>query len=134
MATKLTEFLRLIEAKDKCYYKVKRRYKVFPSAYASGAIVRCRKMGASNWGDSKKESCAPNNDKILHEDTLNTWFNRNHGKGWIDCKKSKKGKLVPCGRQEGEKRKGYPACRPTLSQCTAKGERSKKSKKRISWE
>jgi hypothetical protein len=124
MATKLTEFLLLIEAKDKCYYKVKRRYKVFPSAYASGAIVRCRKMGADNWGDTKKES----------SDTLNAWFDRNHGKGWIDCKKSRKGKLVPCGRQEGEKRKGYPACRPTLSQCTSKGERAKKSKKRVSWE
>jgi hypothetical protein len=29
--------------KDSCYYKVKRRYKVFPSAYASGAIAKCRK-------------------------------------------------------------------------------------------
>lgn len=29
--------------KDKCYYKVKRQYKVFPSAYASGAIAKCRK-------------------------------------------------------------------------------------------
>lgn len=31
--------------KDKCYYKVKRQYKVFPSAYASGAIAKCRKRG-----------------------------------------------------------------------------------------
>ena len=29
--------------KDSCYYKVKRQYKVFPSAYASGAIAKCRK-------------------------------------------------------------------------------------------
>ena len=29
--------------KDACYYKVKRQYKVFPSAYASGAIAKCRK-------------------------------------------------------------------------------------------
>jgi hypothetical protein len=29
--------------KDKCYYKVKRQYKVFPSAYASGAVAKCRK-------------------------------------------------------------------------------------------
>ena len=29
--------------KDSCYYKVKRTYKVFPSAYASGAIAKCRK-------------------------------------------------------------------------------------------
>lgn len=29
--------------KDACYYKVKGSYKVFPSAYASGAIAKCRK-------------------------------------------------------------------------------------------
>lgn len=40
-------------AKDRCYYKVKARYKVFPSAYASGAIAKCRKKGAKNWGKSK---------------------------------------------------------------------------------
>ncbi len=38
--------------KDACYKKVKARYKVFPSAYASGAIAKCRKVGASNWGNS----------------------------------------------------------------------------------
>ena len=37
--------------KDKCYYKVKARYKVWPSAYASGALSKCRKVGASNWGN-----------------------------------------------------------------------------------
>ena len=42
--------------KDKCYYKVKARYDVWPSAYASGALVKCRKVGAANWGKSKKES------------------------------------------------------------------------------
>ena len=40
--------------KDACYHKVKARYKVWPSAYASGALVKCRKKGASNWG-SKNE-------------------------------------------------------------------------------
>jgi len=40
----------LIEKKDACYNKVKSRYKVWPSAYASGALVKCRKVGASNWG------------------------------------------------------------------------------------
>jgi len=40
--------------KDACYHKVKSRYKVWPSAYASGALVKCRKVGASNWGDKKK--------------------------------------------------------------------------------
>jgi hypothetical protein len=42
-------------AKDACYHKVKRRYKVFPSAYASGAIAKCRKVGAANWGNKAKK-------------------------------------------------------------------------------
>ena len=41
--------------RDKCYHKVKSRYKVWPSAYASGALVQCRKKGAANWGNSKKK-------------------------------------------------------------------------------
>jgi hypothetical protein len=36
--------------KDACYSKVKSRYDVWPSAYASGALVKCRKVGAANWG------------------------------------------------------------------------------------
>jgi len=38
--------------KDACYHKVKSRYDVWPSAYASGALVKCRKVGAKNWGKS----------------------------------------------------------------------------------
>tara|TARA_X000001316_G_scaffold3893_1_gene813 strand:- start:2348 stop:2512 length:165 start_codon:yes stop_codon:yes gene_type:complete len=41
--------------KDACYHKVKRGEKVFPSAYASGRIAKCRKMGAANYGKSKKK-------------------------------------------------------------------------------
>ena len=41
--------------KDACYHKVKSRYSVWPSAYASGALVKCRKVGAANWGNSAKE-------------------------------------------------------------------------------
>ena len=40
--------------KDACYNKVKSRYKVWPSAYASGALVKCRKVGAKNWGNKSK--------------------------------------------------------------------------------
>ena len=42
--------------KDACYNKVKSRYDVWPSAYASGALVKCRKVGADNWG-TKSEDC-----------------------------------------------------------------------------
>ena len=38
--------------KDACYHKVRSRYSVWPSAYASGALVKCRKVGAKNWGKS----------------------------------------------------------------------------------
>ena len=41
--------------KDACYHKVRARYDVWPSAYASGALVKCRKVGAKNWGNSTKE-------------------------------------------------------------------------------
>jgi len=41
--------------KDACYNKVKSRYDVWPSAYASGALVKCRKVGAANWGTKKEE-------------------------------------------------------------------------------
>lgn len=44
----------IAEKKDACYHKVKRRYKVWPSAYASGALVQCRKKGAKNWGNKSK--------------------------------------------------------------------------------
>ena len=60
-----TEEMNLQEVKDKpgkgsgkkdaCYTKVKSRYDVWPSAYASGALVKCRKVGAANWG-TKSES------------------------------------------------------------------------------
>ena len=41
--------------KDACYYKVKRAVKVWPSAYASGALVKCRQVGAENWGEGGKK-------------------------------------------------------------------------------
>ena len=44
------------EKKDACYYKVKSRYKVWPSAYASGALVKCRKSGADSWGNGGKKN------------------------------------------------------------------------------
>jgi hypothetical protein len=47
--------LILAEKKDACYYKVKASAKVWPSAYASGRLVQCRKKGAANYGN-KSES------------------------------------------------------------------------------
>lgn len=41
--------------KDACYHKVKSRYDVWPSAYGSASLVKCRKFGASNWGTKSEE-------------------------------------------------------------------------------
>ena len=49
--------------KDACYHKVRARYDVWPSAYASGALVKCRKVGAANWGNKSNESEEPIEEK-----------------------------------------------------------------------
>ena len=49
------EFDVLAEKKDACYKKVAARYKGGNSAYRSGAMVKCRKVGAANWGNSSKK-------------------------------------------------------------------------------
>ena len=60
----------------------------------------------------------------MAKNSLQEWFGQNDGKGWVDCKTGK-----PCGRQKGEKRKGYPACRPTMAQCTSAAKKKKSSKR-----
>jgi hypothetical protein len=69
----------LNEKQDACYHKVKSRYKVWPSAYASGALVQCRKKGASNWGN-KSESVA--------EDQLDEKWSQKY-KSSINCSNPK---------------------------------------------
>jgi len=44
--------------RDACYRKVKARYDVWPSAYASGALTQCRKVGAKNWGNKSNQKKA----------------------------------------------------------------------------
>ena len=95
--------------KDACYHKVKSRYKVWPSAYASGALVKCRKVGAKNWGNSKKEHLqAIIEDELtqlleIEEETLEEKKNSKctkvtkkasstrKGKKWMKCVKSDSG-------------------------------------------
>ena len=212
------------EKKDACYHKVKSRYKKWPSAYASGALVQCRKKGAKNWGNSTDEaleleevelipggltadlegsmkekhqaladrhnvSVEEINDQVAKgvkvelehttdeaiaheiamdhvfedpkyydklakveggsdeakekttfdeakrkkagtesskESNLRDWFKRKGAKGskggWVDCNSPDgKGGYKACGRGEGEKRKRYPACRPTPAACKERG-------------
>ena len=197
--------------KDACYHKVRARYDVWPSAYASGALVKCRKVGAKNWGNKSKktneelisdmEALLEKADLIIEEATsgdlnnqvasfdewyaqvqkylaseiesglfdpkkehdgayrayvdgyitsdyeeewlasknllekkrkltskpsseksLRDWFGRRGAKGskkgWVDCNAPDgKGGYKSCGRSDGEKRKRYPACRPTPGAC-----------------
>ena len=209
--------------KDACYRKVKSRYKVWPSAYASGALVKCRKVGAKNWGNKSEQleleevdlipggltadlkgsmeekhqaladrhniSVKEINDQVAKgvkvelehttdeaiaheiamdhvfedpkyydklakveggsdekkkettvdeakrkkagtesskESNLRDWFKRKGAKGskggWVDCNSPDgKGGYKACGRRKGEKRKKYPACRPTPAACKERG-------------
>lgn len=117
--------------KDACYHKVKARYDVWPSAYASGALVKCRKVGAANWGNKSNEGEEPIEEAAKKTDFskekesgLHGWFSRKGGEGsqgWVDCNTCKEGKCKPCGRKDGEERSKYPSCRPTPSACKTKG-------------
>ena len=50
---KFSDLVEIREEKDACYDKVKATASVWPSAYASGRLVQCRKKGARNWGNKK---------------------------------------------------------------------------------
>ena len=116
---KLTHILKQLleeqkKKEDRCKRIADRRYDK-PSAYKSGAIVRCRQ--GKIWKGI-------NEDESLHK-----WFKRQgpSGKegGWVDCNTCRnvdgKTKCKSCGRKEGEKRSKYPSCRPTPSQCRKPG-------------
>jgi hypothetical protein len=51
----------IAEKKDACYYKVKASAKVWPSAYASGRLVQCRKKGAANYGNKSESAVTESN-------------------------------------------------------------------------
>ena len=105
---------------DRCKRIADRKYDK-PSAYKSGAIVRCRK--GDIWKGIKESL---ENLTEAQKETLRTWFNRQGPKGkeggWVDCNAPDgKGGYKACGRKEGEKRSKYPACRPTPAGCKRKG-------------
>ena len=82
--------------KDACYKKVKASASVWPSAYASGRLVQCRKKGAANYGNSKKESYS---NKSFSDFMDECW--KTHKKVGM---KMKGGKLVPDCRPKNEER------------------------------
>jgi len=146
----------LYEKKDRCYYLAKQKYDVFPSAYASGFIVRCRKGKVGRKRKKKVDESIDLENLLSHAEVLiegtfdkeksqglHGWFARKGGKGkskgWVDCNtcrtnpKTGRKTCKTCGRQKGEKRGKYPACRPTPAACTRSGTRRKKSSNRVSW-
>lgn len=121
--------------KDRCHKKADSVYGHETSAYKSGAIVKCRQ--GKIWKKKQEESI-----ELEEKENLHKWFSRRGGeggKGWVDCNTCRNDpetgtkKCKSCGRQAGEKRAKYPACRPTPSQCNTTGTRRKKGPQRISW-
>ena len=81
--------------KDACYHKVKASAKVWPSAYASGRLVQCRKKGAANYGN-KKESYSWRADF--------EWEQLSEGAAWTKKEgKNKSGGLNEKGRKSYER-------------------------------
>lgn len=74
--------------KDACYHEAKRKFKVFPSAYAGGYIAKCRKKKGSVKKSPKGSS-------------LQRWYKED----WRD----EKGNV--CGSSKNNKTK---KCRPTI--------------------
>ena len=107
------------EKRDRCLRIADRKFDK-PSAYKSGAVVRCRK--GNIWKDLKEAF----NQLLQEDESLHKWFKRSGPKGkeggWVDCNAPDgKGGYKACGRKEGEKRSKYPACRPTPAGCKRKG-------------
>ncbi len=150
---------------DRCTRIAKRKYDVWPSAYASGAVVKCRQ--GKIWKGISEELTEEELQEIIAEELaeeiknleekkknkpdfkkekeqgLRGWFSRaggKDGKGWVDCNTCRKDKETgkktckTCGRQEGEERAKYPACRPKPSDCGSSGKGSEWGKKSESLE
>ena len=98
--------------KDACYYKVKARYDVWPSAYASGALVKCRQKGADNWGKKSIDEEFENlteakkiNKKAKVVNTDKSVF----GKALMAAQKMQYAEKQASKGKKGQKRKDYAA-------------------------
>ena len=88
--------------KDACYNKVKSRYSVWPSAYASGALVKCRKVGADNWGNKSEsveveeaKKCWPGYEKKGTQKLFGKTYNRCVKKEETECSHTPKNVICP---------------------------------------
>lgn len=128
----------ILEKDDRCTRIAKRKYDTWPSAYASGAVVKCR--DGKIWKDLKEEDIEAIIEEEIEEfiqekkqssedaGDLRKWFGRKGEKGskggWVDCNAPDgDGGYKECAQG---KRKKKPYCRPTPSAC--KTEPKKESK------
>ena len=81
--------------------EAKRKFKVYPSAYANAWLVREYKKRGGTYRVEKNVAKSSPNPRA--KGGLTRWFKEN----WVDVKTG-----TPCGRSKGEKR-GYPAGRPS---------------------
>jgi hypothetical protein len=129
------EGLSQAEAKEMCKGPMKKEAKAYHwdepdwfygGGYGDGTLEEKKKKRKKAGTESGKES------------SLRDWFGRKGAKGkkkgWVDCNAPDgKGGYKSCGRGSGEKRKKYPACRPTPGACKERGKGKswgKKAKKR----
>ncbi len=104
--------------RDACYYKVKSRYSVWPSAYASGALVKCRRVGAKNWGNKSKKNEALELNEEKHDFKPHMMYCPRSGKSEMAKKKEDHRRL---------KTKGYVNVNPADLRKGSKEEQRNKS-------
>ena len=89
--------------KDACYRKVKARYDVWPSAYASGALVKCRKVGAANWGNKSKKEGVNEVDTPMYKIT----YQDSAGRKKTDIMRAKNNNLAKRDFNASNKGRGF---------------------------
>lgn len=98
---------------DKVKAEAKRRYKVWPSAYASGWLVKTYKARGGRYRKSGNRKSRRKSKSKRYRSRFsyksNTGLNRWFKEEWIDVCTGK-----PCGRRSARKSRSrkYPYCRP----------------------
>ena len=90
------------------------------------AIATATAKRVAQEGKKKRKKKKKAGSESSKESSLRDWFGRKGAKGkkkgWVDCNAPDgKGGYKSCGRSSGEKRKKYPACRPTPAACKERG-------------
>jgi hypothetical protein len=112
----------------------------YGGGYGEGKLEEKKKKKKKSKSKKKKGKAKKAGTESSKEKNLGDWFKRRGAKGkgggWVDCNAPDgKGGYKSCGRGDGEKRKKYPACRPTPGACKERGKgkswgkKAKKGKK-----